>query len=84
LNFSPGAFVLSALKPADRVDGLTLRVLNPTDEPVEAELALGFPIENARQVRLDEEPADDGDLVHDGPRLCLTVEPHRLRTILLT
>jgi alpha-mannosidase len=76
--------VLSALKPADRIEGMVLRVLNPTDGPVEAEITLGFPIEGARLVRLDEEPADDGDLVHDGACLRLTVEAHRLRTVLLT
>jgi alpha-mannosidase len=84
VQLSPSEVVLSAIKPADRIDGLVLRVLNPTDDPVVAEIVLGFPIEAARPVRLDEEPVGPGDLVHDGSRLRLTVEPRRLRTILLT
>jgi hypothetical protein len=84
VTVAPGAIVLSALKPADHGRGMVLRLLNPTGEPVRADVTLGFPIESARQVRLDEEPADEGDLVRDGDCLRLTVEPHRLRTLLLT
>jgi hypothetical protein len=35
-------------------------------------------------VRLDEEPADDGRLALDGSSLRVLVEPHRLRSVLLT
>jgi alpha-mannosidase len=83
LGLSPGAIVLSALKPADQGDGMVLRVLNPTDETVEAVAALGFPVETVRPVRLDEEPSDDGEIRREGARLDLTVEPHRLRSVLL-
>ena len=62
LALAPGAIVLSALKPAEDGDGLVVRVLNPTDEIVEAVIDLGFPVDTVRPVRLDESPADDGEL----------------------
>jgi len=83
LGLSPGAIVLSALKPADQGDGMVLRVLNPTDETVEAVADLGFPVETVRPVRLDEEPSDDGEIMRAGDRLHLTVEPHHLRSVAL-
>jgi alpha-mannosidase len=84
VSLVPDRLVLSALKPADDGDGVVLRVLNPTDAPVEAEVELGFPVAGARLVRLDEEPAGDGALVHEGARLRVTVEPHRLLSVGLT
>jgi alpha-mannosidase len=83
LALSPGAIVLSALKPAERGDGVVLRVLNPTDEVVEAVVDLGFPVETVRPVRLDEGPSDDGEVALEGDRIRLTVEPHRLRSVLM-
>jgi mannosylglycerate hydrolase len=83
LALSPGAIVLSALKPAEHGDGMVLRLLNPTDEVVEAVVDLGFPVETARPVRLDEGPSDDGEIRREGDRLRLTVGPHRLRSLLL-
>jgi len=83
LTLSPGAIVLSALKPAERGDGIVLRVLNPTDEVVEAVVDLGFAVSAVRPVRLDEGPADDGEVALEGDRIRLTVEPHRLRSVLL-
>lgn len=58
-------------------------MLNPTDEVVEAVIDLGFPVETIRPVRLDESPADDGEVGREGDRIRLTVEPHRLRSVLL-
>ena len=60
-----------------------LRVLNPTDEVVEAVVDLGFAESAVRPVRLDEGPADDGEVALEGDRIRLTVEPHRLRSVLL-
>jgi alpha-mannosidase len=76
--------VLSALKPAEDGDGMVLRVLNPTDEVVDAVVDLGFPVETVRPVRLDEAASDDGEIRRERDRFHLTVEPHRLRSVLLT
>jgi alpha-mannosidase/mannosylglycerate hydrolase len=78
-----GPVVLSALKPADRGDGVVLRLLNPTDAVAEAVVRLGFPVHEGRLVRLDEEPDGDGALALDGGRLRVAVEPRRLRSVLL-
>ena len=83
LALSPGAIVLSALKPGEHGDGMVLRVLNPTDEVVEAVVDLGFPVETVRPVRLDEGTSDDGEVAREGDRIRLTVEPHRLRSVLV-
>ena len=83
LALSPGAIVLSALKPGEHGDGMVLRVLNPTDEVVEAVVDLGFPVGTVRPVRLDEGPSDDGEVAREGDRIRLTVEPHRLRSVLV-
>jgi alpha-mannosidase len=64
---------LSACKPAEDGDGLIVRVLNPTDEPDNAALRFGFPIDDLTPVRLDEQPVDQTDP--------LTVAPHALRTL---
>jgi hypothetical protein len=74
--------VLSALKPAEHGGGLVLRVANPGDAPTEAEVRLGFPIEGAESLRLDETP-DGGALDRQGDRLRLPVPAHGLRTVLL-
>jgi hypothetical protein len=83
LGLAPGEVVLSALKPAEHGDATVLRVLNPTDDVVDAVIDLGFPVDTVRAVRLDEGPSDDGKWWREGDRLHLTVEPHRLRSLLL-
>ena len=55
-------------------------MLNPTDEPVDAAVDLGFPVAAVRPVRLDESP-DDGDVEIVGSTVRFTVRPHALRTI---
>ena len=72
--------VLSALKPAENGEGLVLRVLNPSGEPLEAEVRLGFDFTAAEPVRLDEAPADQ-PLRRDGERLRFPVPPHALRSL---
>jgi alpha-mannosidase len=76
--------MLTALKPAERGDGIVARVLNPTDAPARATLRLKLPVGRAVPVRLDEEPT--------GPRqpsaetveanvVRLSVPPHALRSV---
>ena len=79
LTLVPDTLVLSTLTPGDG-DECLLRVLNPTDEPVDAAVYLGLPVTRVRSLRLDESP-DDADVELDGSRLRFTVRPHALRTI---
>ncbi|HVN49869.1 MAG TPA: glycosyl hydrolase-related protein, partial [Acidimicrobiales bacterium] len=80
LAIEPTAVVLSALKPADDGDGFVVRVLNPTDEPLEARLTLDLPVRDVVSVRLDETP-DGGELRRDGNRIQVPVAPHALRSV---
>ena len=57
IELGPGPHILSALKPAERGDGIVVRVLNPSDAAATAALRVGFPLTCATAVRLDEEPA---------------------------
>ena len=82
LGVTPPTLVLSALKPAEDGKGVILRVLNPTSTPIDGTVTLGFDVEDAESVRLDES-ADGGVLDHAGSRIDLTVAPHHLRSIRL-
>jgi hypothetical protein len=79
LSIAPRELLLSALKPADG-DGLVLRVLNPTTEPLQAEVRFGLPVSHASFVRLDESPVD-GAPARDGDSLRFAVEPKALRSL---
>jgi mannosylglycerate hydrolase len=82
VHLMPETLVLSALKPADDA-GFVLRVLNPTDEALEARVDVGFPVSSAKAVRLDETPAGD-TVTLDGRQVRFAVPAHALRTVLLT
>ncbi|MBM3675895.1 MAG: hypothetical protein FJW88_13310 [Actinobacteria bacterium] len=62
-----------------------LRLLNPTDEPVTAAVALGFPVRAARPARLDEEPlaSGSGGVALAAGALSVEVGAHALCTVLL-
>ena len=80
LTLEPPSLVLSACKPAEDGDGLVVRVLNPTDEPMDALVSFGFDVGAAAAVRLDESPADL-PLAHEGRQLRFSVPPHALRSV---
>ena len=82
LTLAPRALLLSAIKPAERGGGLVVRVLNPTDAPLTAELRPGFPVRAARAVRLDEEPAAEAVEVAGGT-VRFAVPPRALRSVVL-
>lgn len=82
LLLEPRALVLSALKPAEEGAGLVLRVLNPTDAPVEARVTPGFAFREAAAVRLDETPTGE-PVAADGGTLRFTVPAHALRSVRL-
>jgi len=77
LELSPRALVLSALQPAADGDGIVVRVLNPTPDPIDAELRIGLPVAHASFVRLDESPAA-GAPARDGSTLRFRVAAHAL------
>ncbi len=75
------ALLVSTLKPAEKGAGFVLRVLNPTEESLKAGVRLGFPFDEARPVRLDEESGDDFAIVREGSTLRFAVPPHALETV---
>jgi mannosylglycerate hydrolase len=79
---SPPSVLLSTLKPAAGGDGIVLRLLNPTDDALDAVVRLGFPVASARSVRVDEQPEDWPVRFSDGS-LQVGVPPHTLRTVML-
>jgi alpha-mannosidase len=83
LALEPGALVLSALKPAEEGAGLVVRVSNPTHEPADAHLSVGFSFEAADLVRLDEAPIDE-PLARGGDALRFRVPPHAVRSVRIT
>ncbi len=80
LSLHPASLVLSALKPAERGDGLVARVLNPGDTAETATLTFGVPVSAAEPVRLDEERVD-GDVRVDGATVTFPVPAHALRSV---
>ena len=80
LRLEPSSLLLSAFKPAENSDGVVLRVLNPTAEPQQAHITLGFPFQTAEPLRLDEEP-DEFSIARDEATLRFEVPPHALRTL---
>lgn len=83
IMIEPHPILLSALKPTDRGDGVIIRVLNPSDAPIDARIQVGFPFASAEAVRLDESPADFSATVRRD-QIALTIPPHALRTMRLT
>jgi len=82
LELAPRDLTLTALKPADDGDGLVVRVLNPTDDPVEATLRFGMTPRSVDAVRLDETPAGPNPRVTGGS-VIFDVPPHALRSLLV-
>jgi hypothetical protein len=82
LSLAPRALLLSALKPAADGRGIVVRVLNPTPDPIDAELRFGLRVAGASFVRLDEAPAD-GAPARDGSVLRFPVGPHALQSLLV-
>ena len=65
LQIEPREILLSALKPAEDGHGMILRLLNPTDHPVEAQVYFGVPFSHVELVRLDEARISDAVADHD-------------------
>jgi alpha-mannosidase len=80
LQVAPRALLLSALKPASDGEGIVVRVLNPTANPIDAELRFGLPVSSASFVRLDESPAT-GAPARDGSLLRFLAAAHALCTL---
>ncbi|MBW2419282.1 MAG: hypothetical protein JRH19_12090 [Deltaproteobacteria bacterium] len=81
LRVDPPELLLSALKPAQTGPGSVLRLLNPTDREIEAEIEFGFDLARAETVQLDERPADLPFSWKDR-RIRLPLPPHALRSVL--
>jgi alpha-mannosidase len=82
LEISPHEVLLEACKPPEEGRGMVIRLLNPTDAPLEARVRPGVPFAVARLVRLDESLVPGEVLLEQG-WICLTVPPHALRSILV-
>lgn len=85
LALEPDGLVLSAVKPAESGDGIVVRVLNPTGQPLAAVLRPGFAVSSVRVVRLDEEPAEHAVTLEttDPPVIRFDVPAHALRSVQL-
>jgi mannosylglycerate hydrolase len=83
LALEPRELLITAVKPAERGDGIVVRVLNPTDAEHTAHMRLGTPIATARAVRLDEEPAQH-EVELDGNALRFNVPPRALRSVMFS
>lgn len=80
LSLARNGLQLSALKPAEDGDGFVVRVLNPTDAALEADVTFGIALAAVESVRLDETP-DGGSASHDGAVVRCDVPPHGLRSL---
>jgi alpha-mannosidase len=83
LAVEPRALVVSALKPAVDGRGGVLRVLNPTDDPLEARVDVGVPIAAVEAILLDETPAANERVALSGRLVSFAVPPHALRSVRL-
>ncbi len=82
ITIEPSSLQLSALKPAEHGNGFVIRVLNPTDAPVDAHVELGLDTSSAQIVRLDETPTDE-DVRLDGRSLRFAAPPRALVSVLV-
>ena len=82
LEIEPRSVVLSAWKPAESGEGTVLRLLNPTDETINASVRPARGAQEARPVRLDESH-EDQPIERSANTLELTLPPHALRSIWL-
>jgi len=82
LEVEPHALVVSALKPAEDDHGIVLRLLNPTDTPLTANVRIGFAAREAVPVRLDETAVGPSFAVSDGV-VAFEVPAHALRSLCL-
>ncbi|HEX6816781.1 MAG TPA: glycosyl hydrolase-related protein, partial [Ktedonobacterales bacterium] len=61
VHVAPASLVMSAIKRAERGDGLVVRVYNPLPETTRAEVILARPFADVSLVNLNEEPVAEGD-----------------------
>ena len=83
LTVEPRTILVTALKPAEDGTGIVLRLLNPTDVPLEARIRFGFAAAHIECVRCDESPCEES-LVVQNDSVLITLAPHRLRSLRLT
>jgi alpha-mannosidase len=74
--------VLSACKPAERGDGVVVRVLNPSAHSDDVTLRFGLDIAQAIPVRLDETPSDE-PIDYNRRAVHLDVPAHALRSVVV-
>ncbi len=93
LDISPGELTFSALKKAEGAfvdedgrfgsrDRYVLRICNPTEETVEGEVTLRFPVRSAAQVTMEETHVRDLE-VKDGHAVPVTLASRQIMSILL-
>ncbi|TVQ74441.1 MAG: hypothetical protein EA363_01685, partial [Balneolaceae bacterium] len=94
VDIQPGSLVLSALKKAEGAfvdehgntgtgDRYVLRIYNPTEETVEGEAALWFPVRSAAQVTMEEKHVRDLE-VNKGSVIPVSLASRQVMSILLT
>ncbi|MBW2385657.1 MAG: hypothetical protein JRG92_18655 [Deltaproteobacteria bacterium] len=87
LEITPGDLELSAWKPAEDGAGSVLRLLNPTDASIRAQILLGRTLTESlaavEAVRLDEHPALECEVHWQADRIEIDVPAHALRSLRL-
>jgi alpha-mannosidase len=75
--------VFSALKPAERGEGLVLRCYNATGKPVSGVWHFGRPVSNAQRARADEHPLHEIRLGEGGRVVPFHAAPHEIVTVMV-
>jgi mannosylglycerate hydrolase len=78
LSISNPNIGLSALKLAENNKNIILRLINPTDEPQQTEIAMGFNFARVWRCALDE--SRDDELVTQNGKLEIGLEPQKIMT----
>jgi mannosylglycerate hydrolase len=83
LSVSPANIVVSAVKKAERCDGLVVRVWNTTNDAVDATLTLYRKFKSAVLTNLNEEPLD-AKLTVSGNSVRFGMPPFKVQTVMFS
>ncbi len=83
VSLSPTALRVTALKPADQGNALVLRILNDTDQPVDATIQVNLPFTRIIEADLLEQPLAANRLARTPTGVTLPMQPYELVTLLL-
>jgi mannosylglycerate hydrolase len=82
LAIEPASIVVTAVKRSEDGTGIVVRLVNPTDAPIESRLRPGFAVRAVDVLRLDETPLDAPVAIAEGV-VTLVVPARAIRTVRL-